>query len=274
MDIQQALDALKLAREHSKKRNFAQSVDLIINLKGLNLKKPEENILQFVTLPKFKGKDNKIAGLVGNDLQTEAKKHCNFVIHKDEFSSYSNDPRKTKKMAKQFNFFIAQANLMPDIAKHFGKILGPMGKMPNPKAGAVIPSTIPSLEPIVKKLKNAVRIQTKNEQVIKAAVGIDGMKEEDIAENAIAVYNSVYHEVHEDKSKIKSVVLKFSMGRPFVVGKKYSEEELKQPFKKDQKKKVNKQPLTQEEKKTNGKIKKEPTKKIKEKPVKQKGEGK
>lgn len=237
MEKNQILETLKLVKEYSKKRNFNQSIDLIINLKGLNLKKPEENINQFIALPYNKGKENSIGALVGGELVGKANESCDVVIKKEEFHSYGVDPKKIKKMAKKVDFFIAQANLMPDVAKAFGRVLGPLGKMPNPKAGAVVPPVIPSLKPVVEKLKHTVQIQTKNELVVKSVIGSEDMDDDGLAENVLAVYNSLFHTLHEDKSKIVDVILKLSMGRPFVVGKKYSADELKQlslkqPFKK------------------------------------------
>ena len=51
-----------------KKRNFKQTVDLIINLKNLNLKKPEHQVEFFLELPKAKGKKTKVCALVGAEL--------------------------------------------------------------------------------------------------------------------------------------------------------------------------------------------------------------
>ncbi len=248
MDKHQVLETLKLAREHSKKRNFAQSVDIILNFNGLNLKKPEDNINTFIELPYSKGKVSKIGALVGNELSTKAKETCDLVILKDDFYSYGTDQKKTKKIAKDIDFFIAQANLMTEVAKAFGKVLGPMGKMPNPKAGAVVPPIIPSLKPIVDKLKNSIKLQTKNELAVKGIIGNESMKDDELAENALAVYKHVLHLVHDDKSKIVKAILKLSMGRPFVVTRKYTEEELSK--KEIKSKKKPKQKKDSEEKKT------------------------
>lgn len=260
MDKKHFLETLHFVREHSKKRKFTQSVDIIINLRGLNLKKPEEMINTFATLPYSKGKESKIAALVGNELVTKAKEACDIVIHKDEFYDYGTNPKKTKKMAKCIDFFIAQANLMPDVAKAFGKTLGPLGKMPNPKAGAVVAPIVPSLKPIVEKLKNTVKLQTKNELVVKCLIGSEAMKDDELAENAIAVYNHIFHLLHEDKSKITSILLKLTMGRSFVVTKKYTSEELQeQIIKKDKPATKKKQEESKEEtlpKETKVKVKK------------------
>ncbi len=239
MDKNQVLQALRLVKEHSKKRNFTQSVDLIINLKGLDLKKSEENINTFIVLPKPRGKDSKIGALIGNELQTKAKETCDLVIHREDFSNYGANPKQVKHLAKKIDFFIAQANLMTDVAKSFGKVLGPIGKMPNPKSGAVISPVTPSLKPIVDKLKNTVKLQTKNEMVVKCSIGTEKMQDEDLFENMMTAYNHIFHMLHEDKTKIGNVILKLTMGRPFIIGTKYAEEALKKPemkkIKKDKK---------------------------------------
>ncbi len=240
MEKHQVLETLKLVRDHSKKRNFSQSVDLIINLKGLNLKKPEENINDFVALMHPRGKEAKIGALVGDELASKANAACDLVIKKDDFRTYGTDPKKAKKMAKKIDFFVAQANLMPDIAKAFGKVLGPMGKMPNPRSGAVVPPIIPDLKPLVAKLKKTIKLQTKNEQVIKGFIGAEKMSDEELSDNVMTVYNHIFHLLHEDRSKIGDIILKFSMGRPFIVGKKYSKEEIAQNEIKPEKKEAKK----------------------------------
>ena len=138
-------------------------------------------------------------------------------------------------MAKKIDYFIAQANLMPDVAKAFGKVLGPIGKMPNPKAGAVVPPTIPDLKVVINKLKQTARLQTKNEQVVKTSAGAETMSDDDLAENILAIYTDVLHNVKDDKQKIKEIIIKFSMGQAFIVGRKYNKEELVKEEKKQKK---------------------------------------
>ena len=253
MDKNQFLETIQLIREHSTQRKFSQSVDLIINLRGLNLKKPEEVINTFIPLPYPRAKPIKIAALVGNELVTQAKEACDLVIQKDEFHQYGTDQKKTKKMAKPIDYFIAQANLMPDVAKAFGKVLGPMGKMPNPKADAVVPPVTSDLKPLVQKLRNTVRLQTKNELVVKCSIGTEKMDDVHLAENAYAVFDHLFHVVHEDKSKIISVLLKLTMGKPFIVAKKYAPEELQKTILPKKKKKqvvgTNEPQVVSEEKK-------------------------
>ena len=115
---------------------------------------------------------------------------------------------------------------MPKIATLFGKILGPLGKMPNPKVGAVVPGNTPTLKPLADKLRNTIRLQTKNEPTVKALLGNELMKDEEIADNFIHIYNSVLHSLPQEKNNIKNVIIKMSMGSPIHVGREYKKEEL------------------------------------------------
>lgn len=231
MNKEQVLEAVKRARENSKKRKFNQSFDLIINLKNLNLKKPEENLNAFVVLKK-KGKKCKIGALVGPELVNKAKEVCDTVISVEEFPKYAT---KIKKLAKKIDFFIAQADLMPKIAGSFGKTLGQMGKMPNPKAGCVVPKAIPSLKPVVDKLSNTVRLQTKNEQIVKSLVGVESMTDEEISSNIIQIYDYLSQNLPQDKNNISNAFLKLTMGKSVIIGEEIKKT-IKKPAEKSEKK--------------------------------------
>ena len=217
MERKEVLQAIKTVRENSKKRNFTESFDLVINLKGLNIKKEEEKINSYVNLPHLREREVRITALVGQELSTKAKEACNNTILLEDFQKQ--DKPAIKKLAKKTEFFIAQADIMPKVAATFGRVLGQRGQMPNPKAGCIVPST-GEIKPIVEKLKRTAKIETKNEQVIKTSIGLASMDDEKLADNAMAVYNTVISVVPQEKNNIKNIILKLSMGRPLVVGKK------------------------------------------------------
>lgn len=216
MNKESVLKTIQKIRKNSKKRNFSQTFDLIINLKGLNIKNPEHSINDFVVLKFGKGKKTKICALVDKELMEEAKV-CDETIAKDSFNKL--DKKKIKKLAVSYDYFIAQATTMPDIAKFFGKIFGPKGKMPNPKAGCIVPPNA-QLKPLHDKLQNTVKVQTKNELSIKCPVGTEEMKDEEIHENIMAIYNHAVHLLPDEEGNVKNVYLKLTMGKPFVVGEK------------------------------------------------------
>ncbi len=209
------LNSIKKLREISPKRNFTQSIDIVINLKNINLKKPEQKVDVFVTLPHPKGKLSKICGLVGNELGSQSKSTFDKTILNEEFSKY-NDKKTLKKLATEFDFFVAQSNLMAQIATTFGRTLGPRGKMPNPKAGCVVPGTA-QLMPLKEKLQKTVHLETKTEPTLKTSIGIESMKDEELAENAYHIYNSVIHLLPQENQSIKSIIIKMTMGNPVLV---------------------------------------------------------
>ncbi|MFO8015470.1 MAG: 50S ribosomal protein L1 [Candidatus Woesearchaeota archaeon] len=216
MNEKDVTESLKQAKENSKKRNFTQTYDMIINLKNLDLKKPENHLDFYLTLHYSRGKKSRICALVGTELLDDAKKVCDNVIHSDEFEEYSKDKKKAKKLAQDYDFFIAQANIMPQVASTFGKIFGPRGKMPNPKAGCVVPPKT-NLKPLYEKLQDTVRIQVKDKMMIQCAVGNESMEDKEIADNIINVYNNTMHSLPLEKNNIKSVFLKLTMGKPVPV---------------------------------------------------------
>ena len=226
LDKKEIIDAIKIAKEVSRKRNFKQGIDLVINLKNMNVKKPEGNVDLFLQMPHHSGRKIKICALVDYELEKQAKDVVDTLILKDSFPKYEDKKKELKKIGRANDFFIAQAEVMPKIATLFGKILGPLGKMPNPKIGAVVPSNTATLKPLVEKLRNTIRLQTKNEPTLKVLIGNESMKDDEIANNVLHVYNSVLHSLPQEKNNIKSVLLKLSMGAPVHIGKEYKKEEL------------------------------------------------
>ncbi len=213
------LEALKLAREFSKKRNFTQTVDIVVNLTGINPKKQEESIDIFVALPVFRKKQVKICALIDNNL-TEKAKIFDKIILKEELQKLSK--KEIKTIAKQYNFFIAQVNIMPLVATTFGKILGPLGKMPSPKIGCVItPET--NLADLKNRLQNIVRIRTKNEPIIKTFIGIEEMKDEELADNLIAIYSALINSLPQEEGNVKNTGIKLTMGPLIKIGSKKEE---------------------------------------------------
>ena len=218
MDKEQIQAAIAKAKDTSEKRNFRQSFDLIINLKGLDVKKQEHQVDTFITLPHARGKKVKVCALVAAELETQAKNVCDSAILSDSFDKYK-DKKEVKKLANSFDFFIAQANIMPKVATAFGRVFGPRGKMPNPKSGAVVAPNA-NLKPLYEKLQRIVRATTKSAPLIQCAIGTEDMNINDIAENALTVYSSLLQVLPNEKHNIKDIYIKLTMGKPVKVGEK------------------------------------------------------
>ena len=234
MDKKDILTAIQEVRKTSPKKKFTQSLDLIINLKDLNLKRETDKVNTFFQFPFSNGKKVKICALVDQALVNTAKKNCDHVILTEAFNSL--DKKQIKKLGSDYDYFVAQANIMPAIAKAFGKTLGPKGKMPNPKAGCVVQPT-EDLTPVVKKLQNTVKLETKNELAVKVRAGTEAMKDEELADNIFAVYDKVIHSVPQEMQNVKNVMIKLTMGKPVLIGQEIIKEEATTKTKKEAKKK-------------------------------------
>ena len=224
MDKKAIAETLDYLKAHSPARKFVQNVDLIITLKNLNIKKDTDKVLIFTVLPHGRGKKVKIGAFVGQELLTSAKATCDAVILGTDFANYNK--KAMKKLAQSVDFFVAQATLMPQVAATFGKLLGPRGKMPNPKAGCIVPPTA-DLKPVVQRLQKTVKLETKNEMILRAVVGNQQSKDEEVAENVLHVYNTVLHALPQEKNNIAQVLVKYTMGPAVEVGNLPKEQDAK-----------------------------------------------
>jgi large subunit ribosomal protein L1 len=215
MDKASVLKVIKELKEKSQKRNFSQTYDLIITLKDLDLKKPEHQVEFFQTLHYPRGKEIKICALIGPEMEAGAKGIIDYILV-DDFPDYTKDKKTTKKLAGKYDFFIAQATIMPKVATSFGKIFGPKGKMPNPKAGCVVPPNAP-LKPLVEKFHKIVKISAKTSLMVQAAVGKEDMPDEQVVDNIMTVFDALIHHLPNAEHNIKEVLLKLTMSKPIKI---------------------------------------------------------
>lgn len=211
MEKSEVIISVKKARESGKERKFKQTFDLFVALKNINLEKADNKLNLTVTLPNGPGKEPKICALVDKELQVKAKEVCYKVILKEDFGKYASNSRITRKLANECDFFIAQGNIMADIATAFGKFLGARGKMPDPKIGAVIPPN-GEVKPVVEKFKKLSIIKTKNTPTINIRIGSEQMKDEEVAENIIAVYSAIEAALPQRHDQVRAVYVKLTMG--------------------------------------------------------------
>lgn len=207
MNKQEIMEAVKKAKDESKPRNFTQSVDVVINIKDLDVKKPENRIDEEVFLPEGRGKDIKIAFIADGELALQAKNAgADLVITKSDLEEMGKNRKEAKKIANQYNFFVAQADLMPLVGRFMGPVLGPRKKMPKPVPATAKPDTI------IDRLKSTIKVRIKDQPVIQALVGSQEMEDEQIAENIEAVLGILDRKLEKGRNQVKSMYIKTSMG--------------------------------------------------------------
>jgi len=197
------------------KKKFNQSIDLIVILKNLDLKKPDQQLDMYVDLHKSKGKKTRVCAIVGPELAEEAKQVCDKVIIDNELVNYK-DKKQGKKLAREFDFFVGQANIMTKIAATFGRTLGPKGKMPNPKAGCVIPPK-GSIKAVYDRLQKLIRVKVKDQLHFSISVGMEDTDTEVVADNILTILNAMTKALPQEKNNIKRVMIKKTMTKPMEI---------------------------------------------------------
>jgi large subunit ribosomal protein L1 len=203
MEINESLQKALAELRKDKERKFDQTVDLIINLQKFD---PRKNSINLVIPVPFKVKDKKICAF----LETESKYIP--TITKVNFKKYS-DKKELKKLIKKYDFFVAEAKLMPLVATTFGRVLGPAGKMPSPQLGILMEVNEKTIEELKEKINSSMKIRTK-EASVKLPIGKQSMKDEELIENILAVYNTLIKELPRSKENIKNIEIKFTMTKP------------------------------------------------------------
>ena len=216
MNKKDALAAVLKIRETSKKRNFLQSVEMMINFTGLDMKKPQNQVNVKVILPYSAGKGSgKIAVFAKTDEFANAMKgKVDLVISEKEIEALS---KNKQKMAELINYdaLFAEGPVMLTVAKFLGQQLAPKGKMPKPVMN------VNSFDETLAKAKTQVTISNKKGKfmpVVHSVVGKENMKDEEIVENMIVVYETVRDSLPQKKQNIKNIYIKMTMGAPAKIG--------------------------------------------------------
>jgi len=209
LDQKTILAAVKEVKEKSEKRNFAQSIEFVLSLKDVDMKSSEGKIQEIIELPYSPEKPNKVCVIASGELALKARRaNADLVIERAELEGLAGKKRELRKIANEYDFFIAEAPLMPLVGKILGSVLGPRGKMPIP-----VPPTA-DIASLIEKHRKTVTVRMRNQPVLQCRVGTESMKEEEIAENVQAVLRVIEGKLKKGIKNIKFAYIKTSMGTP------------------------------------------------------------
>ena len=203
-------DAVEKILTESKKldRKFKENIDLVINLKNIDLNVPKNRVDAEIILPHGRGNEAKIAIFASGELALKAKKHVDLLIKPEEIEDLSKDKKKFKKIAEEHDFFISEAPLMPTIGKSLGTVLGPRGKMPKP----VPPNA--DISGMVKNLRKTIRLRSKANTTFHTIAGNVDMPKDKLIANIDAILNRLESSLERGKINIGSIYIKTTMGPP------------------------------------------------------------
>ncbi len=211
MSIANLEEAIANARKNAEKRNFNQSFELIINLKGLDFEKPESRIYEIIELPHgLSNKKRKICVIASGDLALRASRTDGIdkVFQRSDIEAIIGNKKIARKIAESYDFFLVESSLIGIVAKALGAALGGRGKRPIP----ISPGQ--DLTEIVSKYSKSIILNTRKNPEIKCIVGTENMIDKEIKENIEAVIKHLISKLEGETKNIKSIYIKLTMGKP------------------------------------------------------------
>src|SRR5215216_1571324 len=169
-------DAVRLLKE-TKRVKFDESVEIHVRT-GLNVRHADEQLRGTIALPHGLGKDVTIAVFARGDKAKEAEEAgADFVGAEDLAERIQNEG------FSDFDVAIATPDMMPVVGR-LGRILGPQGKMPNPKVGTV---TMDVRKAVEESKAGKVEYRTDRTAIVHMTVGKTSFPDEQLVENFQAV---------------------------------------------------------------------------------------
>jgi large subunit ribosomal protein L1 len=176
-------EALRLTKETSYTK-FDGTVEVHIRL-GVDPRHAEQQVRDTVLLPNGLGKNvNVVAFAEGDGARIAADAGADF-IGDDEFIN------KIKGGFTDFDATVATPEMMGKLGKAgLGKVLGPRGLMPNPKAGTVVPAE--DLPRVIRELK-AGRVEFRVDRTgnLHVPIGKASFSEDQLYENMASLMDAV-----------------------------------------------------------------------------------
>jgi len=208
---QKILEAVRKMRQNALPAKFKQSVELVVNVTGVDLSKPQNRFSEVVELPNDLGrKRRKILVVASGNLALEAGRTegVSRVIEREELEALVGRKKDAKKIAKEYDFVLVEPSLMGLAARALGAALGSRGKTPIP----IPPGT--DIKAFVKRYLNSVQITLRKTPQVACLVGVEEEKDEKIAENVETVLNRIVDKLEKRQRNISSIYLKTTRGKP------------------------------------------------------------
>ncbi len=180
--LYQPEEAIELAQELSS-ANFDETIEVAANL-GVNPKHADQNVRGTVVLPAGTGKEIKVVVFAKGEKAKEAEEAGADVVGQEDLAD------RIEEGWLDFDIAIATPDMMSVVGK-LGRILGPKGLMPNPKAGTVTFE----LEQAIKEFKaGKLEYRVDKNGVIHMPFGKASFSKEELMENFRVLMDTLVRE--------------------------------------------------------------------------------
>ncbi len=159
---------------------FNQSIEVHIRT-GLNVRHADEQLRGTIALPNGLGKEVKIAVFAQGDKVREAEEAGADVVGGEDLA------KRIQEGFDDFDVAIATPDMMPVVGR-LGRILGPSGKMPNPKVGTV---TMDVAKAVSESKAGKIEYRTDRTAIVHLVIGKSDFDERMLLENYAAVMDEL-----------------------------------------------------------------------------------
>ncbi|MBI4399986.1 hypothetical protein HY570_04520 [Candidatus Micrarchaeota archaeon] len=207
MNKEKLITSLNTILQDKGKRKFSQSVELILNFRGIDFSKPNSRLNLEVLLPKGKGKAVRIGVFADGQAALDARNNgADVIFSTEDVAKLAADRPRLKKLLLDHEF-LAQPSLMMVVGKQMGQVLGTKDRLPRPIVGM-------AMKDLMERAKRTIKLKSKGKYlpVAQCLVGTEKMEVNDLADNVEAVVDAVKNKVGEQS--IKSAYVKLTMGKP------------------------------------------------------------
>jgi large subunit ribosomal protein L1 len=172
-------DAMRLLKE-VKRAKFDESVEVHVRT-GLNVRHADEQLRGTIALPNGLGKSVSVAVFAKGDKAREAEEAGADVVGADDLA------QRVQDGFTDFDIAIATPDMMPVVGR-LGRILGPQGKMPNPKVGTV---TMDVGRAVEESKAGKVEYRTDRTAIVHLTIGKTSFEDRALLENYAAVIDEI-----------------------------------------------------------------------------------
>lgn len=190
-----------------KPRNFVETVDLQIGLKNYDPQR-DKRFSGTIKLPHLPKPKMRIC-ILGDQLHCDKAKELEIDFKSvDDLKKLNKNKKEIKKLAKQFDAFLASDALIKQIPRLLGPGLHKAGKFPTPLSHAE------SMEDKVNDVKSTIKFQLKKVLCLGVAIGHAEMTEDELVANIMLAINFLVSLLKKNWQNVKSLFIKPTMGKP------------------------------------------------------------
>jgi large subunit ribosomal protein L1 len=173
------VDALEIVKRLAQAK-FDESIEVHIRT-GLNVRHADEQLRGTVALPNGLGRDVTIAVFAQGDAAREAEQAGADFVGAEDLA------KRVEEGFTDFDVAIATPDLMPLVGR-LGRVLGPQGKMPNPKVGTVTTDVRKAVE---EAKAGKVEYRTDRTAIVHLVIGKRSFETRALLENYAAVLEEI-----------------------------------------------------------------------------------